>query len=286
MIYTLIRRKGEDIDAIISFDSVTSFDESWSATVTTQTVEKGFNISDNINIEPPTYDIQAILSSYSLFKNDREISWDGESFSTQSNQSNSESHIIARDELIKIFTDRSILTLIESSNNSVNDSLDVKYDEITSGYDKEINNCVITSLSISNPDSATGAFIVSLKLQKIYVALVTTVEVEAGQMTRTLKPLNKTVTNASTDAKTSDSSGTADGSNIAQQIGDNSNVNIPSDSVEVGMTQAQGEARRAAALTPILTENEALKEVLRLSKLTKRGYTMTRQGSGYIVHPI
>ena len=60
MIYTLVRRKGEDIDAIISFDSISSFDESWSATVTTQTVEKGFNISDNINIEPPTYDIRAI----------------------------------------------------------------------------------------------------------------------------------------------------------------------------------------------------------------------------------
>lgn len=283
MIYTLIRRKGEDIDAIISFDSITSFDESWSATVTTQTVEKGFNISDNINIEPPTYDIQAILSSYSLFKSDREISWDGESFSTQSNQSNSESHIIARDELIKIFTDRSILTLIESSNNSDNDSFDTKYDEITSGYNKEINNCVITSLSISSPDSATGVFNVSLKLQKIYVALVTTVEVEAGQMTRTLKPLNKTATNAATGSKTSD---TADGSDIGQQIGDNSNVNLPPEDVDVGMTQAQGEARKAAALTPILTENKALAEVLRLSKATGRGYTMTPQGSGYIVHPI
>lgn len=282
MIYTLVRRKGEDIDAIISFDSITSFDESWSATVTTQTVEKGFNISDNINIEPPTYDIQAILSSYSLFKSDREISWDGESFSTQVSQLNSESHIIARDELIKIFTDRSILTLIESSNNSVNDSFDVKYDEITSGYNKEINNCVITSLSISNPDSATGAFIVSLKLQKIYVALVTTVEVEAGQMTRTLKPLNKTVSNAATGSKTSD---TADGSDIGQQIGDNSNVNLPPDDVDVGMTQAQGEARRAAQLTPILTENEALEEVLRLSKATGRRYTLKRQGSGYVVYP-
>lgn len=282
MIYTLIRRNGEDIDAIISFDSITSFDESWSATVTTQTVEKGFNISDNINIEPPTYDIQAILSSYSLFKSDREISWDGESFSTQAAQLNSESHIIARDELIKIFTDRSILTLIESSNNSVNESFDVKYDEITSGYNKEINNCVITSLSISNPDSATGAFIVSLKLQKIYVALVTTVEVEAGQMTRTLKPLNKTVNNAATGSKTSD---TADGSDIGQQIGDNSNVNLPPEDVDVGMTQAQGEARRAAQLTPILTENEALEEVLRLSKATGRRYTLKRQGSGYVVYP-
>lgn len=283
MIYTLIKRDGENIDAIISFDSITSFDEAWSATVTTQTVEKGFNISDNINIEPPTYDIQAVLSSYSLFKTDREILWDGESFSTQTNQSNSESHIVARDELIKIFTDRSILTLIESTNNSVNSSLDTKYDEITSGYNKEINNCVITSISISNPDSATGAFIVSLKLQKIYVALVTTVEVEEGQMTRTLEPLKKKVTDAATGAKTSD---TADGSDIGQQIGDNSNVNLPADDVDVGMTQAQGEARRAAALTPILTENEALAEVLRLSKATGRGYTLTRQGSGYIVHPI
>ena len=41
------------------------------------------------------------LSSYSLFKKDREITWNGETFSTPSNQSNAEAHIIARDELVK-----------------------------------------------------------------------------------------------------------------------------------------------------------------------------------------
>ena len=69
MIYTLVRRDSENnIDSILSFDCITSFDESWAATVTTQTVEYGFDVTDNINIEAPTYSIVAIISSYSLLK--------------------------------------------------------------------------------------------------------------------------------------------------------------------------------------------------------------------------
>ena len=33
--------------------------------------------------------------------------------------------------------------------------------EITSGYYKEIDNCIITSIKISHPDSSSGAFSLS-----------------------------------------------------------------------------------------------------------------------------
>ena len=113
MIYTIVRKDDNDkIDAIISFDSITSMDESWNATVTSQTVEYGFNISDNTNIEAPTYNISSTISSYSLFRKDREITWNGEEFKTES-EPNLNYHIEVREQLIKVFSDRKLVTLIE-----------------------------------------------------------------------------------------------------------------------------------------------------------------------------
>lgn len=201
MIYTIVRKdKNDKIDAVISFDSVSGVDESWSATVTSQTVEYGFNISDNINIEAPTYSITAILSSYSLFNQDKEIVWDGQDFTTPT-ETDRDSHIAARDEIIEIFKDRSIVTLIESTANSNNSNLDEKYQEITSSYNREIDTCVIKSLSIGHPDQGTGAFIVSMTIQKVNLARIEISELEEGEKRALLRPLMKT----REDVKTSSS---------------------------------------------------------------------------------
>lgn len=208
MLYTLVRRDLlGNINAVFSFDSITSFDESWSATVTTQTVEKGFNISDNINIEPPTYSIDAVLSGYSLFNKDNEIVWDGESFKSSDLKDNSRRHIEARDNLLQIFTERSILTLMESSANANPDSLDVVQMEqdLRVGYYKEIPNCVITSISISQPSGGYDAFFVSIKLQKVFVAVVTYEEVTGARMLPVLTGLKAKSKNvASTATKAGD----------------------------------------------------------------------------------
>lgn len=201
MIYTIVRKDENDkIDAVISFDSVSGVDESWSATVTSQTVEYGFNISDNINIEAPTYSITAILSSYSLFNQDKEIVWDGQDFTTPT-ETDRDSHIAARDEIIGILKDRSIVSLIESTANSNNSNLDEKYQEITSSYNREIDTCVITSLSIGHPDQGTGAFIVSMTIQKVNLAHIEISELEEGEKRALLRPLMKT----REDVKTSSS---------------------------------------------------------------------------------
>lgn len=192
MIYTIVRKdKESNIDAVISFDSVSSVDESWSATVTSQTVEYGFNITDNINIEAPSYSISAVLSSYSLFNKNKEIVWDGESFESLSEDNIKNSHVIARDEIIRVFKERSIVSLIESDSNSDNANLSEKYNEITSGYSREIDTCVITSLSIGHPDSGTGAFLVSLNVQQINLAKVDISELGEGEKRALLKPLMK-----------------------------------------------------------------------------------------------
>lgn len=219
MIYTLVRRdSSNNINSIISFDSITSFDESWAATVTTQTVEYGFNVTDNINIEAPTYSIDAVISSYSLFDRGNEIVWDGEDFNVSS-ENDTERHIKARDEIIRIFKERSILTLIESGANSNNENLDSKYSELTSGYFNETPNCVITSLGISHPNKGTGAFYVTMKVQKINVAMVTAVELTKEEMSPTLKGMVVTPTVASSKSKTVDGEEIPEGA-VAQQDGD------------------------------------------------------------------
>lgn len=216
MIYTLVRRDSENnIDSILSFDCITSFDESWAATVTTQTVEYGFDVTDNINIEAPTYSIDAIISSYSLFKKDREIVWDSETFVT-ADEADLNSHITARNELIRIFSDRSILTLIESSANSDTENLEAKFTEIISGYYKETPNCVITSLSISQPSASDGAFFVNMKVQKINVAKVSTIQLAKEEMSPLLRDLIVTPTTKASKTKELDESDVLDEAVAAQ----------------------------------------------------------------------
>ena len=189
MIYTIVRKDDNDkIDAIISFDSITSMDESWNATVTSQTVEYGFNISDNTNIEAPTYNISSTISSYSLFRKDREITWNGEEFKTES-EPNLNYHIEVREQLIKVFSDRKLVTLIESSVNSDNTNDKVKVEELKSGYFKEIEDCIITSLSFSHPDTGSGAIKADIKLQKIVMANVAITELAEGEKRALLREL-------------------------------------------------------------------------------------------------
>lgn len=282
MIYTIVRKKNSDvIDAVFSFDSISSFDEAWSATVTTQTVERGFNISDNITIDPESYDIKATISSYSLFDLSREIVWDGSEFATgKDTKDGSYSHIEARDRLKKIFTDRSIITLVESSANSNNPDNVQKEKELKSGYFKDINNCVITSLSISTPESMEGTFFVSLKIQKIHVASVLTIQVQDGQMLKTLVGLEKKSGNIASNSSKVDKGD--DGSSIAIQPEDVAD-GAPADSKLTGRTQRQFEINKAVKLKPYQTLEAAWAEADRLGKLTKRGVTVVKVSGGYRV---
>lgn len=253
MIYTLIRRDpNNNIDAIISFDSISSMDESWSATVTSQIVEYGFDISDNINIESPTYSIEAVISSYSLFNSDKEIVWDGENFHSKGYSDNN-SHIDARDAIIEIFKERSLLTLIESSVNS--NSLEYKeaYEELTSGYFSEVDDCVITSLSISHPSQGEGAFYVSLKIQKVNVAVVLSGVLPKSEMTPALEAYTQDVANAPSSVSESKNE---DGSDVARQPTDLDSEAVAADKASRtgGISFAEGVAQANAEKAPLLSE--------------------------------
>lgn len=215
MIYTLIKKdKDSNIVDIFSFDSVKDFSESWSSTVTTQTVEYGFNITDNINIEAPTYSINGVVSSYSLFDDSGELTWDGESF-TSATPKDGFYHLKARNRLIAIVKARSMLSILESSVNSFSDDIATKDSQLRSGHIREIPNCVITKLEISFPSNSSDVIYVNIQIQKIDVAYVAVASLTESEMLPELQPLAVNSQTVSNNAST-----TTDGTSSSEKDGD------------------------------------------------------------------
>ena len=187
MIYTIVLKDTDDsgnsvINGVISFDCIKSFSESRSATVSTQTVEKGFNISDNINIEPVQFTLDGYISSYYLKDDENEIVWGGSGFKTNNSNSKTYTHARVRDSLIAFFEERNVFTLMESEYGSTNKDVTENYNEQKRGYYKEYENCVLTSMDFSVPEASSEVFSISMKIQKITIAVVQERRLEKGEM--------------------------------------------------------------------------------------------------------
>lgn len=284
MIYTLVRRdSGGNVDAVISFDSITSMDESWTAKVSSYTVEKGFNISDNVNVEPTEYSISAVISSYSLFNLDNEIVWNGEDFKSGNNYT-IDSHIFARDEIIRIFKEGSVLTLLETTANSANEDLTTKVEELKAGFVNEIENCVMTSLSISHPDSGGAAFYVSIKLQKVVVAVVNTSELADSEMTPAVRPMKGNTDNVSSDTTTETEEGDTTDMAGAGVLKTEEQVNaekVAEFKNPERRTQAQGERIATQKKNHYLDHINAEKEAMRLQREDGYRRDVVAQGDGW-----
>lgn len=203
MIYTIIKKRDDgSVESVISFDSVRDFSESWTATATSQTTEYGFNLTDNINIESPEFSLSGIISSYSIYNNDSEIFWDGNGFRTTEERSPLY-HLSFREQVLNVFRQRSVVSLLESENNSFSPNYEQRYSEIREGFNREIPNCVILSLDISYLDNSSSAFSIAMKLRRIDVATVTTMQLKENEMTPELRML--TVNSATTSTNTSTS---------------------------------------------------------------------------------
>ena len=290
MIYTLVRRdSGGNVDAVISFDSITSMDESWTAKVSSYTVEKGFDISDNVNVEPTEYSISAVISSYSLFNLDNEIVWNGEDFKSGNNYT-IDSHIFARDEIIRIFKEGSVLTLLETTANSANEDLTTKVEELKAGFVNEIENCVMTSLSISHPDSGGAAFYVSIKLQKVVVAVVNTSELADSEMTSAVRPMKGNTDNVSSDTTTEiedgDTTDMAGAGVIKTEEQVKTKEQVKTEKVaefkkDDRMTQAQGERIATQKRNYYKDYADAYREVIRLQRKDGISREVVPQGDGW-----
>ena len=214
MIYTIVLKDTDDsgnsvINGVISFDCIKSFSESRSATVSTQTVEKGFNISDNINIEPVQFTLDGYISSYYLKDDENEIVWDGSGFKTNNSNSKTYTHARVRDSLIAFFEERNVFTLMESEYGSTNKDVTENYNEQKRGYYKEYENCVLTSMDFSVPEASSEVFSISMKIQKITIAVVQERRLEKGEM-GVLQKYRPNTDVSSVSSTTTDSLGTKD----------------------------------------------------------------------------
>ncbi len=214
MIYTIVLKDTDDsgnsvINGVISFDCIKSFSESRSATVSTQTVEKGFNISDNINIEPVQFTLDGYISSYYLKDDENEIVWDGSKFKTNNSDSKTYTHARVRDSLIAFFEERNVFTLMESEYGSTNKDITESYNEQKRGYYKEYENCVLTSMDFSVPEASSEVFSISMKIQKITIAVVQERRLEKGEM-GVLQKYRPNTDVSSVSSTTTDSLGTKD----------------------------------------------------------------------------
>lgn len=196
MIYTLLRKDGEEITTLISFDAITSVEEKWSAKVTSQTVESGFDISDSITVDPPTFNLSGVVTSYSIYDTSSEISWNGTDFVIKNNPQD-ERHIRLRNEILEIISKGVVITLVESLETSSNPDKKIAYEETVSGWNREIPYCVITSASFSPPDSGFGAFNVSLELQRVFIASVVTDELHPNDVAPVVVPYYSEATSSS-----------------------------------------------------------------------------------------
>ena len=279
MIYTIVRKDDNDnVDAVISFDSITSMDENWSSTVTSQTVEYGFNVTDNINIESPTYSITALISSYSLFNKDREIVWDGNDFVSKGTP-NPLSHVLARDAIIEMFKDCRLVTLLESAANSNDSDLGQKYLQLKTHHFKEHENCIITSLSISHPESGTGAFIVNMTLQKIVMAEIEVKELVGDEKRALIKPLMKVYTPTTSSSKTEKEDDLAGISSSGK-----AEEELEADTTVKGNYDEMNEKRRRAlGVYSLDQKHEAEVEARRMMETTRRPYKVVPYGGGFRV---
>ena len=224
MIYTIVLKSIDDggsetINGVISFDCIKSFSESRSATVSTQTVEKGFNISDNINIEPVQFTLDGYISSYYLKDDENEIVWDGSRFKTNNSDSKTYTHARVRDSLIAFFEERNVFTLMESEYGSTNKDITENYNEQKRGYYKEYENCVLTSMDFSVPEASSEVFSISMKIQKITIAVVQERRLEKGEMS-VLQKYRPNTDVSSVSSTTTDSLGTKDDADADAKVAD------------------------------------------------------------------
>ena len=232
MIYTIIVKNDKGgAESYLTFESVSSYSESWTGTVSKSTVEYGFPIADHINIENPVFNISGVLSEYSIFKDDREIFWNGEDF-VQALENTSESpHLIVKNFLIKTTKSGTVITLLESKTNSFLSNGAQRYEKIRSGLTKEYDNSVITDLSFEVSENTQNSSIrVSMKIEQLNIARTQTTKLTEQEMQKAIIPkVAKTSVNAG--SATTSTSTEANPKSVSEKTTDVSSVkkemNIP-----------------------------------------------------------
>ena len=227
MIYTIVVKNDQGkAQSYLTFESVSSYSENWSGTVSKSTVEYGFPIADHINIENPVFNISGVLSEYSIFKDDREIFWNGEDFVQASENDSEGSHLVAKDYLIKTTKEGTVITLLESKTNSFLSNGTQRYEKIRSGITKEYDNSVITDLSFEVSENTQNSSIrVSMKIEQLNIARTETTTLTEQEMQKAIIPkVAKTSVNTGSSATSTATDETGKPKNVAEKSTDVTSV--------------------------------------------------------------
>ena len=158
MIYTFLLPD----NSLISFDSVTEFSESMSASVTSYEVEAGFPISDNMVLSNPKFTINGILSYYNSPKREL-ILRDGEFVLVDNVESVTESiHIELEKKIRGLMTDKTPFIIIKST--SLFDILGTEVERIP--------NCLLESNNFNYSPTDSGAVFPKMSIQQVRLSVV------------------------------------------------------------------------------------------------------------------
>ena len=158
MIYTFLLPD----NSLISFDSVTEFSESMSASVTSYEVEAGFPISDNMVLSNPKFTINGILSYYNSPKREL-ILRDGEFVLVDNVESVTESiHIELEKKIRGLMTDKTPFIIIKST--SLFDILGTEVERIP--------NCLLDNNSFNYSPTESGAVFPKMSIQQVRLSVV------------------------------------------------------------------------------------------------------------------
>lgn len=163
----------------ITLDCVKSFSESYTATVTTNPVESGTIISDDIIHEQETFSMSGIISDYAFRRAGFRVVFQNGEFVRESVVDDSRDElptIYVKDRLRSIIQDGEVFSVIKSIGKDVLGTTLENYFP-----------CVATNLTVS--DIEDGAIEVSITIKKIQVATVIFKQID--KTTRRLVPFVK-----------------------------------------------------------------------------------------------
>lgn len=220
MIYTIVVRKNDNtLDKLISFDSITSFNDSISAKIVTNPVEEGFPIADHTVLENRRFSISGIITAYSVFDEGLELVWKDGGFSSvnEGNASGvSDRHLRIEQELRDLVENRVVFSLLRSVDNSHAFDDAEKEKQLQNSQVELIPNCMISSLEFSQSSGMNGAIFPQLSIEKVRVAKTQTEQLSEDEQLPALQaremPTGKATTSTSTttDDKTTSSTGEND----------------------------------------------------------------------------
>ena len=157
-----------------------------------------------------------------------------------------------RDSVKSLWENRQVVSILESEKASFEDNLETKYTQLTSKYNKEYLNCVITSLEIDTSESSNGVIFLKMTIEKVDVAYVSFGILQEDQMQPPLKAHSKVVTDlgtTKTSTTTDESPNKPDSKNVAGKKSDVDNVKKAvktSTQIENESLQAQLDATETA----------------------------------------